>query len=215
MTRKLTAANSAFLRDAKARYNRPTYARVLELTNGPGGHDAAVRFLKTLDRNPPATPATPAPAAPGPKQRRTTLYAAFDQDGTPAINVWDFNLGRLQVLVGDRVANGDALAGEHIARVTVQKYRELVAKLGHPSLTEQINQALRVQLEPEERAALDRAKADRAKADVGDDDWSRRLEQRVVSAGRHWQRKYPCPEKDQPELRALWIALETLAEHAR
>ena len=58
--RKLTAANSAFLRDAKAQWNHKIYARVLELTNGPGGHEAALRYLAGFRR---AAEVASAPAA--------------------------------------------------------------------------------------------------------------------------------------------------------
>lgn len=62
--------------------------------------------------------------------KRITLYAAFDSSGTPMINVYDFNKQRLETLVSDRIANGDAGAGEHVVRITVAKYNRILAERG-------------------------------------------------------------------------------------
>lgn len=40
-----------------------------------------------------------------------------------------------------------------------------------------------------------------------------RLTARVVRAAERWQAAFPCPEKDEPRLRALWLAVERLIEH--
>lgn len=40
-----------------------------------------------------------------------------------------------------------------------------------------------------------------------------RLAARVVRAAERWQAAFPCPEKDEPRLRALWLAVERLIEH--
>jgi hypothetical protein len=63
---------------------------------------------------------------------RTTLFAAFANDGTPAINVWDFNRRRLETLVSDRRSNGDALPGEHVQHCTIAFYRRTLAARGLP-----------------------------------------------------------------------------------
>lgn len=66
---------------------------------------------------------------------RVTMYAAFSGDGTPALNVWDFDAKRLATRIGDRIANGEALSGEHSARVTVSMYNRLMRKRGWPEVT--------------------------------------------------------------------------------
>ena len=57
-------------------------------------------------------------------RKRTTLYAAFSNLGVPAINVFHFNAKKCALLIGDRIANGEALPGEHMQRVTVAFYRK-------------------------------------------------------------------------------------------
>jgi len=61
---------------------------------------------------------------------RTTLYAAFSDLGVPAINVWDFDRKRLETLVSDRHANGQALPGEPVVRCTVEFYRRAYESRG-------------------------------------------------------------------------------------
>jgi hypothetical protein len=47
-----------------------------------------------------------------------------------------------------------------------------------------------------------------------DGDKSARLERRATRAAERWQRKFPCPPKaDEPELHALWVAIENLVAH--
>lgn len=65
-------------------------------------------------------------------RKRTSLYAAFSDAGEPAINVWDFFRPRLLRLVQDRAANGEALKGEHIVRVTIEMYNRLMTERGWP-----------------------------------------------------------------------------------
>jgi len=62
--------------------------------------------------------------------KRTTLYAAFNERGVPCINVWDFDRKRLETMVSDRVANGEAFPGEHIVQITVAKYSQMLRELG-------------------------------------------------------------------------------------
>lgn len=68
--------------------------------------------------------------------KRVTLYATFTTAGEPCHNVWDFNRKRLEVLLSDRVANGEAFPGEHIVRCTVQFYNEIRARYGFPPVVQ-------------------------------------------------------------------------------
>jgi hypothetical protein len=68
----------------------------------------------------------------GEQVTRTTIYAAFSGDGVPCINVHDFNRARLESLVNDRRANGEALPGEHIVHCTLAVYNTQRAALGLP-----------------------------------------------------------------------------------
>lgn len=66
--------------------------------------------------------------------KRTTLYAAFTGDGTPALGVWDWNRKRLETLISDRTANGEAFAGEHAVRITVSFYNAIITRFGWPAI---------------------------------------------------------------------------------
>lgn len=63
---------------------------------------------------------------------RMTVYAAFFGEGTPAINVYDFDRKRLEVLLSDRRANGEAHEDERIVRCTVDFYRRKLQEHGFP-----------------------------------------------------------------------------------
>lgn len=65
-------------------------------------------------------------------RRRTTLYAAFAATGEPALGVWDFDSKKLDTLMSDRKANGEALPGEHKVRIYVRMYNDILAKHGWP-----------------------------------------------------------------------------------
>jgi hypothetical protein len=62
------------------------------------------------------------------------MYAAFTSDGVPCINVYDYNKKRLEALVSDRIANGDALPGEHVVRIYRSAYNKLLEKHGFPTV---------------------------------------------------------------------------------
>lgn len=63
---------------------------------------------------------------------RMTVYAAFFGADVPAINVYDFDRRRLETLVGDRRANGEAHEDERIVRCTVDFYRRKLQEHGLP-----------------------------------------------------------------------------------
>lgn len=65
--------------------------------------------------------------------RRTTLYAAFS-GSVPMLNVYDFNKKRLEMLMSDRKANGDAFPDEHLVRITVEYYNGILRKHGFPEI---------------------------------------------------------------------------------
>jgi hypothetical protein len=67
--------------------------------------------------------------------RRVTLFAAVSEIGVPAINVWDFNRSRLERLVSDRHANGQAFPGEHVVQMTERFYDSLLRAHGLPERT--------------------------------------------------------------------------------
>lgn len=62
--------------------------------------------------------------------RRTTIYAAFDGGGKPAINVFSWNKKELATRIADRISNGEALVGEHLVHITVAKYNSILSSLG-------------------------------------------------------------------------------------
>lgn len=61
---------------------------------------------------------------------RQTLWAAFTGEGIPVINVYDFNRKKLERLLLDRQANGEALSGEHAVRITVEYYNQILDQYG-------------------------------------------------------------------------------------
>lgn len=63
-------------------------------------------------------------------RRRTAVYAAFAANGVPALNVWSYSRAALEVLVADRIANGEALPGEHVVRCTVPFYNKQLTDRG-------------------------------------------------------------------------------------
>lgn len=67
-------------------------------------------------------------------RKRTTLYAAFTGSGEPALGVWDWNRKRLETMISDRAANGEAFAGEHAVRVTVSFYNSIITRHGWPAI---------------------------------------------------------------------------------
>lgn len=69
-------------------------------------------------------------------RKRTTLYAAFSDTGEPVLNVYDFDKKRLDVFLADRVANNEAVPGEHRVQVTITYYNQILAKRGWPQVTQ-------------------------------------------------------------------------------
>ncbi len=69
-------------------------------------------------------------------RKRTTLYAAFNGAGMLVINVWHYDRKRLELLIADRKANGDAFWGEHPVRIYVAHYNRLLAAMGLPPVRE-------------------------------------------------------------------------------
>lgn len=65
-------------------------------------------------------------------RRRVTLYAAFAGDGTPCINVYGWDRRRVETLIADRIANGEAFHGEHCVQITVAFYNAILARRGLP-----------------------------------------------------------------------------------
>lgn len=64
--------------------------------------------------------------------KRVTLYAAFFGEDCPAINVYGFDRKRLETLVSDRIANGEAHPSERVVRCTLAFYRSKLEKHGLP-----------------------------------------------------------------------------------
>ena len=65
-------------------------------------------------------------------RRRTTLYAAFTGKGVPVINVYSWDAKALDVMLADRLANGDAFPDEHRVRCTIEFYRRQLEFHGFP-----------------------------------------------------------------------------------
>lgn len=66
--------------------------------------------------------------------KRTTLYAAFAADGTPALGVWELNKRALEVRISERVANGDAFPGERPVRIYISAYNRILEKHNWPAV---------------------------------------------------------------------------------
>ncbi len=62
--------------------------------------------------------------------KRTTLFAAFDVNGRPVVNMYDLRRAPLELHVSDRKANGEALEGEHVVQVTIAHYNRVLAQHG-------------------------------------------------------------------------------------
>lgn len=69
-------------------------------------------------------------------RKRTTIYAAFSGSGVPVQNAWDFSKPKLEMLVSDRIANGEAFPGEHVVRVTIEFYNRKLTECGITSRVE-------------------------------------------------------------------------------
>lgn len=65
-------------------------------------------------------------------RKRTTLYGAFTGDGEPVLNVWGWERRKVETLVSDRHANGEAFPYERVVRCTVAVYRAKLAAHGLP-----------------------------------------------------------------------------------
>lgn len=68
------------------------------------------------------------------RRKRTTLYAAFTPIGDVVVNVWDWRKKELETLMSDRRANGEAIDGEHMVRIYVTTYNEMLSKRGLPTI---------------------------------------------------------------------------------
>jgi|SRR5688572_2450644 len=58
-----------------------------------------------------------------PQRQRTNVYAAFTPSGEPILGVFNYNRTKLEALLSERQANGQALPGEHIVACTIAFYR--------------------------------------------------------------------------------------------
>lgn len=65
-------------------------------------------------------------------RRRTTLYAAVMPTGEPVLGVYDFDRNRLDTLLADRRANGEAFEGERRVQITIAHYNRLLGASGWP-----------------------------------------------------------------------------------
>jgi hypothetical protein len=62
------------------------------------------------------------------------VHAAFTGDNEPALGVYDFDPKRLDVMISDRKANGEAFDGEHRVRLTLNDYNRIIANYGWPAI---------------------------------------------------------------------------------
>lgn len=82
-----------------------------------------------------------APLPPNGTRNRVTLYAIFTGNGEPVVNAWSWSKRTADLLLSDRVANGEAFESEHVVRCTVAFYVSQLEQHGHAAAASSVRLA--------------------------------------------------------------------------